>query len=244
MRIQNRLSIPSVTLAALLFATPNLLLAGGPGAGGCRAPSDLFCEVSIPTGTFWWNYFNSVGFHVTFDDECGMRAPVDEEAAREGATWVGSDVPSPPHQISYELFVQSDPLFQEMPGKIVILDMVREAGILHPVLELKLVAKTDLLELVVHGDHGPVALEGGAIAPEGSVVTVELTKSLGPDTGDASVRLRIDDQPWVEASCFDLWENLPDGVRFGVVDVESSSPRGVLEFQPVGFRHQFFSNSR
>ncbi len=240
MRIQSRLSIPSVTLAVLLFATPNLLLAGGPAAAGCRAPDDLICDVTIPPGTFWWNYFHSVGDDLESDSECGMRAPVDDDAAREGATWVGFDVPFTPHSLSYEMFVQGDPLFQTMPGKIVILDMVRDAGTLHPVLELRLVAKTDLLELVVHSDHGPVALEGGVIAPQGSLITVELTKSLGAETGDGSVRLRIDDQPWVEASCFHLWENLPNGVRMGVVDVESSSPRGFLEFQPAGYRHRFF----
>ncbi len=241
MQLRHRFSTPSVTLAALIFAN---LIPFSAGARVCNTTNELPCEVSIPLGTFWWNYFDSAGNSLNFggDDECGMRPAVDVDGAREGATWVAFDVPFMPHRVTYEMFVKSDPLFTTMPGKIVILDMVREAdGILNPVLELRLVAKTDVLELVVYSDDGPVELTGGAISPEGSHVTVELTKSLGPDTGDGRARLRIDSQPTMAMPCVGLWENLPNRVRLGVVAVESSSPMGNLEFQPLGFSHQFFA---
>ncbi len=245
MQLQNRLSTPAGALMALPLATMILLLAAAAAAADCNMTDELPCEVTIPRGTFWWNYFDSVGDDLMFDSECGMNPPVDQQAAQAGATWVGFDVPSTPHHLSYEIFLKSDPLFRNMPGKIVVLDMVREdRGALNPVLELRLVTETNALELIVYSDNGPVALEGGLIAAEGSEVTVELTKSLGSGTGDASVRLRIDDQPWAEASCFHLWENLPNGVRLGVVAVESSLPLGNLEFQALGYSHRFFGRSK
>ncbi len=242
----NRQQAPFATFAALPFAVLIMLLPGGPAkASGCNSTNDLPCELSIPTGTFWWNYFNSVGNALNVDSECGMKPPVDTEAALEGETWIGLDIEPTPHRLSYEMFVKPDPAFETMPGKIVILDMVREdRGDLVPVLELRLTAKTNVVKLVVQSDDGMIVIGSGEIDPEGSVVTVELTKSLGSDTGDASARLRIDDRPWKESSCFHLWENLPSGIRMGVVAVESAEPRGNLEFQPIGFRHQFFGNTR
>ncbi len=241
MQLKDKLSTPSFALAVLCLTTL-ILLTGPAAAGQCSAPHDLSCEVTIPPNAIWWDYFDSVGDTLEFDDDCGMQAPVDDEKAMGGATWVGFDLPAPPHHLSYDFFVKSDPASRNMTGEIVILDMVRAAdNELSPVLELRLIADSNELKLVVYGDDGSISVQAGEIAAAGSVINVELTKSLSAETEDATARVRIDDKDWVDLSCFRLWDNLPESVRIGVVGVDSALEIGNLEFQPLGYSFRFFA---
>ena len=242
------LSNQTAAPAALLFATLALLAAVGPTAQGgtqCLQSSDeLPCELTIPDNTLWWDYFDSVGDNVEYDDECGMETPASQPLVQAGATWIGLEMPSTPHQIRYELLVKSARLSPYAPGEIVILDMVRSGdGRATPVVELRLTAATQGLELRVYTDAELVRLSGAEIDPAGARVAVELVKSRDAEARDGRVTLLVDDQPVLEATCLRLWENLPTDVRLGVVRIEASEDLGILEFQPLGFSHKFFASS-
>ena len=247
MRLDTELKRRQGTLASLLIVTLALLNAGPAAVAGpdcLQQTDDLPCELTIPDSTFLWQYFGSLGNHLLFDDECGMEAPVSRSLAFEGGTWVGFEMPATPHKIRYEMRIKSKEISRRGPAEIVVLDMIREDhGLIVPVLELRLSANTNALELLVYSDQGLVRLSGAAIDPTGTTVAVELVKSLAADTADGEARLLIDGQPALVATCLRLWENLPTGVRSGVVSVDSSEDLGTLIFQPIGFSHTFFAKS-
>ena len=236
-------------LAALLLAILALLLAGGrasaAGSECMEQPDDLPCELRIPPEISWWSYFNPIGDGIEYDDECGMEAPVSQSQALEGRTWLGLEIPATPHQLCYEMLIKATGIARGAEAEIVVLDMTRtDAGRSTPVLELRLDTRSYALELSVHSDQALVRLSGAEIDPEGSRVAVELAKSRGAETGDGEVRLLIDDQLVLEETCLHLWQRLPDAVRLGVVEVESTEDLGTLDFQPLGFSHRFFADPR
>ena len=214
--------------------------------------SELPCELALPPGIIApTDYFDHVGSLVEVDDDCGFFHDLPVGGSAEG--WVLLDTGLFPHELSISARFDLGSLTLPLSAGVKVLELSRDGGspartaakargpAPEPSAELWVVALEDgrELRLTVIDDTGSPQTHKDRL-PNGDVaLTLELRRSTDGSTHDGMARVLVNGLPSLDAGSLLLWETLPTGARFGVIETDDPATSGTVYYRPIAVSRMF-----
>ncbi len=180
---------------------------------------------------------------MTIDEKCEYFVNLDNGPDQ---AWVGRSLSPEARRLVFSFWIRPVDLQLGGSDRVCVFELGTEAPGEDPLIAIDLVRGS--LTLALRADWRSDNEVSGVLTPappilrSGAVVDVEWVRSTHPTAGDGAIRLYLDNQLVAQARGLTMEVDLPQEVRFGVVETGGSSVSGGLEFKPLQYTWQFHRN--